>query len=490
MAINDRITASGDEKNRSGFRSSAWQRQSEAWTITDDLFGDALHIRQQGRAYLPQFKKESTDKYEYRRGNSVMVNRFRETIETMSGTVFRSNPSPNDVSPVLTQMFSDVDLQGNSLHAFCIAAFEAYLKGGNCYIHVDAPAFNANGETRPTAADRIDDRPFWKLYEARQAINHQYAVINGRSVLSQITFEVESVEPDGEFGEKPVTKHIVMTRGAIREYVKAGDSDIFGLSKEIKTGLNFIPIVHCSEIGTPPPLIALALLNILHYNKTSDFDDWCHTACVPEKIYQYETKNDADAAKQEAAVASPGMGRLFWGANASVYFVEVKGQGLDIAKKRYEDIEAEMARIGVGMFAPSDASPRSATEVVDSAGRRESKLARYARSFENMIEKLLYMTGEVYNSIIPRTVDLSGQESSRLRLKIDYDRLTFSVDQMRMYADLVDGGKLSLRTFLELLSERTDLTPDFSVEDEMQRIGEENKIVIDNRTDSQAMLTA
>lgn len=475
------VTATAEQKSKSTFKSAAWQRQAGAWQLVSDLWEDSYFIREQGRKFLSQFPKEPNEKFTDRLNDSVLINNFRECIETMAGTVFRTNPQPAEVSPALAKLFTDIDLIGNSLHKFCVDAFALCLRDGNGAIHIDAPPSDPKSIS---AADRKDHRPFWKFYQASQLINQQHQVVNGNRVLSKVTIESQAVEPDGEYGEKIVTKHLILSIGAWKELTRDGEDKEFIQTGEGKTGLNFIPLVTFADFGASPLLIALAMLNILHYNKTSDFDNWCQYACGPEKVYQYDSKQDAEHAEEyrKKNIHSPSTARLFWGQNAKVYFAEVSGAGLELARNRYQDIEKEMARIGVGMLMPSEVSPRSATEVLDSAGKSQSKLAKYTRDFENMIEKALYITGQVFNSIIPNTVDLSEQEVSKLRLKIDYDRLTFSADVLRLYGDLVDNGRLSLRTFLEMLKNAPEIPDTFSVEDELKRISDQTAITFDEET--------
>jgi Domain of unknown function (DUF4055) len=478
MTTTPQTPSSPSDNNKSDFKSRAWQAQAEAWKITGDLWQDSLFVRRAGREYLTQLKKEPNEKYDHRKANSVFISEFRGCIQTMSGVVFRSSPNPLEVEKRLSDLFPDIDMLGNSLHAFCVDAFERYLRDGNGFIHIDAPRFESKEGVQPSAKDRDNDRPFWKFYEAKQIINQHFTDVAGRQTLTQITIQMQCIEPDGDFGEKIVTKNLVLRPGSFIEYTKNTHNEDFVETGSGETGLDFIPIVNLGEFGASPPLITLALLNILHYNKTSDFDDWCHIACVPEKVYRYDTKADAEAAVTPA-IASAGMARKIWGPNAEVTFTEVTGKGLEIAKDRYQDVEGQMNRIGVGMFAPTEVAPRSATEVADTAGQRQSKLAKYTRQFENAIEKALYMTGQIINSIVPNSVNLDTQEDSKLRLKIDYDRLTFSVDQMRFYSDLVDSGKMSLQTFLEFLMNTTELPKDFKVADELERIKKQNAILIE-----------
>jgi hypothetical protein len=68
------------------------------------------------------------------------------------------------------------------------------------------------------------------------------------------------------------------------------------------------------------------------------------------------------------------------------------------------------------------------------------------------------------------TVNLNDAEKLNLKLKLDYDRLTFSLQQLQFFGQLVDTGKLSLQTFLEWLPQVADMPEGFNVEEELKRI--------------------
>lgn len=458
-----------EAKNKSDFKSAAWNSQKEAWQITADLWESVLHIRNQQGQYLTRFRNEPAGKYDARLNNSVFINEFRSTLDGMAGTVFKTNPTPTEAPPELTDLFTDIDLCGNSLHSFLLDAFAKYLRDGNGFIYIDADPYETPTDgAKPTLKDRLTDRPRWIFYTASQAINHQYEQIGGKNVLTQITFEEKTAEPDGAYGEIEVVRHRVLRRGEFKVLRQNEDKDFVQESEGV-TGLDFLPLVPLAPLGSVPPLLVLALLNILYYNKTSDFDELCRFISVPERIYHYDTKEDADASKNDATI-SPGIARRMWGEHAKAYFNEVTGAAAEVARTRYQDIEEQMAKMGVGMLAPSLVA-RTAMEVADSAGQRESKLSKLARDFENAVEKALYITAEYINAIRGRgTIDMDKVEHVDLQLKIDYNRLTFSMEQLKFFSDLVDTGKLSLETFLDLLPQVADMPAQFDPKTELHRL--------------------
>ncbi len=469
------------DPNKSGFRSASWRKQSTAWRLVADMWESPLYIQAQETAYLDRFRNEPQEKYLVRLRNSVFRNKFRETVEGMAGQVFRTDPKPKDAPEALANLFPDINLSGDDLHTFLLNAFELYLRDGNGYFLVDATQPSAetaetiNEGRTPTRKQRDGDRPYWGFFTASQLINYREETINGKDVWVQATLEEVVTKADGRYGESTVIRHRVIEPGRITILELSETTGEFVEVDSYTTGIEAFTLVPITKPGTPPPLTELALLNRLHYNKVSDYDDWCHTVCVPERIYHFDSKTDAEAMK--LAEVGPGNARKMWGEHAKAYFNEVTGKGVELAAARNEQLAAEMASIGIGMFAPTESPAKSATEIIDTAGRRQSKLARYAREFENAVEKAFYVTAEYINGIQGAgSVDLEKTEETALKLRIDYDRLTFSLDQVRFLSELVDGGKLSLHTFLEMLMTAVDMPTDVSVEDELGRIKSDSSL--------------
>lgn len=472
------------ELDSPAFKSATWNELNDAWEVVQDLWQNPLKIRRLGKKYLDKFNQEPEDKFTFRVKQSVFENDFKLAIETMAGMVFRNNPAPQDLVTELDQIITDVDLRGNSFWAFCVSAFAKFLRDGNGYIMIDSPPLSdemqakiANGVSI-TKQDRKNDRPWWVFYEANQLINHRIERIDNEEKFVQATFIEKMMKPAGKFGESEVIYHKVCTPGKIDIY-RVDDKEELILDKSIATNLDFVPIIPLSEIGTEPFLLELAMLCVQMYNKKSDLDNITHLVCTPLLLQTFDSEQDAKAAKA-LHTASPGVGRKVWGEHADMKYVEVSGSGLDFARQRVKDGEDKIAVVGAGMVAPSDViQTRTATEVADTAGQRQSKLSFLAHIFANSLEKLLYMTAEYINEIQGKnTINLNEAEAkTRLKLKIDFGRLTFSLEQMRFFSDLVDRGVLTKETYLKWLSGQVDFPEGFDLDEELEALKKENTLI-------------
>lgn len=477
------LAKSETDPNSSGYKCAQWMSQAKSWELMSDLWESPMYVRSKGEKYLRKNPQENAKKYEQRLDNSVPQGKLRECIETMAGMVFKDNPAPEKAPTALADLFKDIDARGNSLHSFLQQSFAKFLRDGGGAIHVNATKLSdaarekvANGE-KLTAADRQGDRAFWTWVEAREMIGYREDNVGGVVKPLQIVIQRNEIIPDGQYGEAEILRnYIFRIDGSFAvEYwdTKTGtwlaDPDM----PEGNTGQDEITISLAAPYGSTPPLETLAMLDNLYYNKESDFDDWCHNACVPERIYNFDSDSDAQKWKAELK-NSASTARAMWGQYAKAYFNEVSGNGLEVVTNRLDKIEARIAQLGVGMLAPTEATPtKTASEVIDTAGQRQSKLAWYAREFENCVEKAFYFTMLYMKSISGAAVEVTDETT--LKLKMDFDRLTFTPERLQVFKDLLANGDMSKLTFWELVAKSEEMPESWTPELEIERLNDEEK---------------
>jgi hypothetical protein len=89
--------------NSSAFRSAANLAMTPAWSMTADWWASPLTIRAKQTEYLEKFKNELPEKYGKRLSNSVPINEFRSSIETMAGLVFKTDPKPDETETAIQE---------------------------------------------------------------------------------------------------------------------------------------------------------------------------------------------------------------------------------------------------------------------------------------------------------------------------------------------------------------------------------------------------
>jgi hypothetical protein len=142
------------------------------------------------------------------------------------------------------------------------------------------PAVETEDGVKPTLADVADRRPYAINYKASQAKNWQFVTENGRLILTQISFEVCSYEPDGQFGEKKVTRyHVWRNNGSVTMQVYVcdetkSDKPIVPEGEPRPVSASKIPlcVFYAKRTGvmeSQPPFLDLLETNVTHYNSQS-----------------------------------------------------------------------------------------------------------------------------------------------------------------------------------------------------------------------------
>lgn len=467
-----------NKKNQANYESRAYQYMAQDWQLTRDVYCGVRAMNESPAQYLKPFTKEDKKDYSQRAETSEFFNVFAGTINGVVGSVFGENIISNDIPPSLEILFEDIDLCGNDIASFLRVSFTNAVRDGHSFIFVDTPpAFEIEDNELLTLADVIDRRPFWVNYEAAQAINWQCQEINGKTELSQITFRECVIEVDGMFGEREVIRYRVLRRGSFELFIESknekGEKVLVSFGERF-TNSDHIPIVviYANRKGmleSTPPYLELLRTNLKHYNSLSKFD---FTLDFVAPMPVFHVSDESDAEKFAKIQASANRSIILWGENADAKYLELQGSSVQVLKERIESAEMRMAKMGIEKYAPlQDLSNKTAFEISSDNQKEMSQVALMAKNLEDAVEQALYLTAELNNSIQgSSTTNLTDTEDSEFKLNINYDRLTFSIEQLNFVNTLVDSHKLSLQTFWEWLPQVMRLPKDFSPETELERL--------------------
>lgn len=473
------MTTMNEKKDRPDYRCSAYLAMAPAWKRAGDVYGGVQSVRR--GEYLTKFTRESPDDHKARKDATEFYNVTGRTIDAVVGTVCTMDIVPAEAPPALAEMFADIDLCGNDLASFLRDTFTNAVRDGHSFIFVDGPPPIERTEDGPpiTGADVADRRPFWVNYKASQLINWQCDIKGGRLVFSQMTFEETTKEKDGGYGEKEVTRYRVLRPGSFSLYEKQEDKDeLVIIHENVSTGRDTIPVAvvygrRTAPLESVPPFLDLLETNIVHYNSQSVLREALKYV-VPMPVFTLEKKEDAEDFKKLTMAANRSI--VMWGQNVKAEYLELKGQSVEELRTDIATLEVRMAKLGIEKFAPTEqGTTKTATEVGSDNRKELSEISVMAANLENAVEQAFYFTAEVNNAIKGSSspINLSETERSKLKLNIDYDKLTYSLDQLQFLNSLVDSGRLSLQSFLEMLPRVTSLPKGYDPETEVKRILDE-----------------
>jgi len=453
-----------EPQNKPNYESNAYKSMTSAWTVVSDVSGGTARMRECSATYLPQEPAERPESYNRRLARSVFFNAFNRILDALVGMVHKADPElGDDVPEEIKKHLENIDLAGSHLDPFLKELFTDAVRDGHAFILVDMqPALPANA----TRADEIAQgrRPYWVKYKANQAKNWRTTVVNGETILSQITFEEKTNESDGEYGEKEVCRYRVfklesgLVKWALyRKVVQVGTKEETFIEEGSGTVNNQtripVAVVYGNRLGmlvSSPPLLDLAYLNIAHWQEYSDYRNILHIAQVPLLA---RIGANQDQQKVEIGVGST----LDVETGGDVKWIEIHGNGVTAARTELQDIEQRMALMGLSMLSQKADSNVTATEIRSNNLQESSDLATMARSEQDGAEMALEFHAKYLN--LP-----SG---GSLKLGVAESDVVLDAVMVTAVSNLVSKGQLTLETFLNLLQRGL---PGVELQDELKKL--------------------
>jgi len=454
-----------EAQDKPNYTTSAYNSMSAAWTIVTDVSGGTQRMRACSKTYLPQEPSEKDPAYTRRLGRSVFFNAYSRTRDALVGMVFKGDPQlDEDVPTEIQKHWENIDLTGSHGDVFTKELFTDAFEG-HAFILVDMQP--ALGEGATLADERaLGRRPYWVKYKSNQALNWRTSIINGETVLTQITFEEKTNEPKGEYGEDEVCRYRVfrLDQGVVtwtlyRKQKAEGTAEETFIEEGSGTviGLDRIPVavVYGNRTGmlqSTPPLLDLAHLNIRHWQHYSDYSNILHVAHVPILVRKGATQ---DQQAIEIGVGStvdvPTEGDLKW--------CEHTGKSIESGRTELQDLEQRMALMGLSMLSQKTDANITATEIRANNLQESSDLATMARSLQDAIELALEFHAKYLNLDSGGSIKLGVAESD---LTLDAQMITALITAVNSRPPL-----LTAETFLSILARGF---PGVELEDEIEKL--------------------
>lgn len=480
------------DKNQPSYCCGSYHDMKYSWEIMRDTCAGTPALRKKGVLYLPKEPGEEDKAYSYRLVRATFFNAVDLTLGGLVGMVFRNDPKLADNVPEIIRgkeaegedgtavegQWENIDNAGTHGSVFCKELFTDAMRDGHAAILVDMPPALEPGATLADeqAAGR---RPYWVSYRAEQIINWRTSVVNGQTKLTLVVFKECSREPDGEYGEKKVTRYRVLRPGSWELWREEKNQSATPATVVFEAGgvtsLDEIPVavaysrkrgILCSQ----PPLIDLAHTNITHYQKYSDYSIYMHIASRPILCRK---------GAENKPITAIGPFRVFdVSTDGDVWFAETTGAALGAAAEDIKTLEERMSIMGLSLLVKRTGSQVTATEEKGDQMEESSDLATSARSLKDAVELALKFHTQYINA--------SATTGGNIELGAALDELEMTPEEMRFWSDAQAAGQCSFETMWSVLSAAGKTPTDFDVEDEKNKVKAEKK----ERMEAQAQTIA
>ncbi|UEM18965.1 DUF4055 domain-containing protein [Skermanella mucosa] len=422
-----------------------------------------------GELYLPREPGESQPNYEVRLRRSTLFNQFSRTIETAAGKVFSKPLRFVDLPPDLEPFLENCDQMGNHIDIFARDWFREALVDGLAFACVDVSRTTPPGQP-VTVDDRKSGRvrPYVVMYKAGDVLETRFETVDGVPVLTRVRIRESRFVPDpaNDYAEIFVERVRELRPGSYTVYERQADGD--KVIATGSTGLSFIPFT-CLMLGRRiapmtayPALANLATENLRHYQSQSDQNNILRIVRVPLLHLAGFDEVDDEGNKRTVVVGPNTL--LESGEMGKAQYVEHSGAGVGSGFEDLRSIEERMNQMGMSLTVRQTTGDITATENNLVSSEAHSALGAMATSLQDSLELLLAyaaqaigLPGDGGSVIVHKTFGSDGNSIVEAQL----------LTQARANRDITQ------LTFLRELKRRAILNEDFSPEDEVEAVGDE-----------------
>lgn len=423
--------------------------------------------------YLPREVDERDDEYGKRLARSYFERFFRNAIETFSGFL-SSFILSEDVHFTIREAINNIDLKGNSLEVFLRTADEKALRDEHCFILVEFPK-RPEGITDYYSEQQLALRPYLCLIDTRDVLNWRTGS-DGRT-LTQVTIRETVAVPVGLFGEHCHDRYRVLFPGGFEVYEISEDNALV-LVDSGSYSINQIPLIPYSvstndanPMCGEPPLFDLAELNIQHYQKSSDRDQILHKVNMPLLEINERHATPARPGDSQQIELSVGPNTALY--NVAVRFVEPSGSAIRTSQDDIAALEEKIEKRSLHFLSGSNVE-RTATEVNTFTAPVSANLAGMARAKMSAVQQCFELW-----------VNYLGQSGTGGSIIVDEKVLQSAMDAAtsNLLLQLRSSKELTRKSFLALLKQGKILPKDFSVDEEITALREEEAIAVVGQKD-------
>lgn len=465
-----------DKKQEPDQLGTLQQAQLEAVTICRDVFGGTLRIREKGETYLPRFPKEEPDAYADRLKRAVLYNGMTRAVRAYTGMVMRKPLDLGEITDAtVLKHLQNIDQAGREIDGFATDAFSDELVDGHRVILVDMPPPNRAAVNRAQEGVR---QPYWVDIQKSSICRFAVERIQGKLVLTRFAYQYDSVEPDGEYGDKVVMGVREYALGMItlgegqqpqigvtyREWKKDPTKQRDGwvevavedpvLKVTATQPMTRIPVAVCYAtrarmMVSEPPLLDLAFENIRHYQMRSDRDTALSIGCVPIWVRIGADSESVLGFGPSIMVDVPQGGDL--------KVVETSGSSFGATRDELRDIEQRMAAMSVAMLQRDTRAAETAEARRIDKSENDASLQTAADGLEDGLNQALDLHFE--------WLGLERGDQA-IRVNRDFERMLLTPQQATELRNALNDSRITLDTYWQCLLDGEWLPDSFDPETE------------------------
>jgi len=454
-----------------------YSQMADAWGKMRDVVAGEKTIHDKGEAYLPKLSGQDANEYDAYVKRASFYNATQRTVDGLSGMVFRKEPQA-EVPESMREMLGDITLDGSGLQSFAESLLDELLVVSRGGILVDFPP-SEGVETR-AQADAENKRPFLRMYQAETITDWRSALVNNKTMLTQVRLHevVEELSDKDEFDTVEKEQYRVLDLVTMddagnevapyyRQRIFQKVADKWEMIDEITPLMNggpldYIPFIFVGPRGTQkevckPVLLDLANANLSHYRTVADLEHGAHYTALPTP-YVF-------GVSEEEAPTAIGPTELWHGQSGDVEvgLLEFTGQGLKALEERRDTKEQHMAALGARMLAPEKKQAEAAETMAIRHSGEMSVLASLAQALSRALTESLMIARDWLN--------LNGEVL--VKLNTDFMPQPMTPDMLNALMNSWQGGGMAFDDLVWNLKQGEVIREERTTEDLQSEIQDE-----------------
>jgi hypothetical protein len=431
-----------------------WERCRHVIAGTDVLRRVDYDSWRVGGTYIP--RPEGMSEYEYKQyiRLSAFFNATGRTVDAMVGL---SMAKPANIEYPNKDHLEDVTLTGMRLREFVQQVIHEEVEVTRLGVLVDHPTVDTS-KMRRVDAERMNVRPFLKLYKAEDITYWNEAVVNGKKQLTKVVLreDIDVLEDEFNIIKQRQYRILDLEQGVYRVRIMHEVDDGHAVKSEHYPKMNGQPLTHIPFYMTSKPevrkpiLLDLVDTNLAHYRNSALYERALTYVTPVPVVTGIGSSPDMPSFKVGGTDAW-----LISSTEAKAYYLEFTGQGLKPLETAIKEKEFRMSVQGARMLADEKkASEAQSTVEIRTAGER-SIIANLAEDVSDVITKALKLMAQ-----------WSGYDSTNVhyRLNVDYGLSRLDYHTIKELVASWQSGAITYQTLFDNLLRGDVISPDADYE--------------------------
>lgn len=471
----------------------AWVRpeyvaQAKIWEKVRDACEGEEAIKYKRELYLPRLGGHSKDVdgnklYQLYLSYAHWYGATQRTVAGLRGLVFRKDPIKN-IPESMEPYVDNITADGQNMISFTKDVLVEVIQTNRCGVFVDFPmSFEKHGELTKAEAEKLNIRPYTRMYKAEDIINWRTDEVNNETITTLVVLKEEIEEVDvGGFATKKVKQYRVLYIDTEDLYYKqqifrnvAPDPD-----KKIEGGMQSLGVI--TPIVKNEPLTAIPFFPITDKGVTWDINNPTILPLVNTNISYYKNSANREQAliwtgnptpvfsgfsgqADDGSVSLGSTQAILLHNGGTAQFLEFTGQGINPIKDVMEEKKEEMAVLGARIISPEKRTAETAESALIHRAGEQGVLADIANSVSDGLTRVLRFFGEYLELV-----------TDEIWIKLNTDFMPSPIDYRLLEAlgQLQKDGMISWETYVYNLQQGEILPTGVTADEEQAKISQDS----------------